>query len=91
MFTTLEGKGILRTATEEFLLASEYRLDDEMAHEFTRTFRHTYFFGRRYVDSFEGLMKNKHITFETVLRKNAVVQSKLMPRQRTVFVVLTYA
>ena len=43
MFTTLEGKGILRTATEEFLLASEYRPDDELAQEFTRTFRHNYF------------------------------------------------
>ena len=70
MFTTLEGKGILRTAVEEFLLASEYRPDDELAQEFTRTFRHTYFFGRRYVDTFDALIQKKQVTFEAVLRRN---------------------
>ena len=59
MFTTLEGKGILRTATEEFLLASEYRPDDELAQEFTRTFRHTFFFGRRYVERYESLKQKR--------------------------------
>ena len=31
MFTTLEGKGVLRTAPEEFLLAAEYNPHDELA------------------------------------------------------------
>ena len=44
MFTTLESKGILRTAPEEFMLASQYRPDDELFAEFIRTFRHTFFF-----------------------------------------------
>merc|ERR1712020_682437 len=40
MFTTLEGKGILRMATEEFLLSSRYKPHDPLAAEFIRTFRH---------------------------------------------------
>ena len=43
MFTTLESKGILRTAPEEFMLASQYRPDDELFAEFIRTFRTTFF------------------------------------------------
>ena len=39
MFTTLESKGILRTATEEFLLSSRFDPKDELAAEFIRTFR----------------------------------------------------
>ena len=38
-FTVLESKGILRAATEEFLLASRYKPHDELAAEFIRTFR----------------------------------------------------
>ena len=38
MFTTLESKGILRVATEEFLLSSRYKAHDPLAAEFIRTF-----------------------------------------------------
>ena len=68
MFTTLEGKGILRTAVEEFLLASEYRADDELAQEFTRTFRHTFFFGRRYVERYDALLARKDMSCQTILK-----------------------
>ena len=44
-FTVLESKGILRTATEEFLLSSRYKPHDELAAEFIRTFRHIFFMG----------------------------------------------
>ena len=44
MFCQLEGKGILRTGIEETLLSSEYDPHDEFAAEFTRTFKHTFFF-----------------------------------------------
>ena len=42
--TTLEGKGILRSGTEENLLASEYSAHDELNAEFKRTFRHSLLF-----------------------------------------------
>ena len=48
-FSVLESKGILRTATEEFLLASKYRPDDELNAEFIRTFRHRRFMGMSYL------------------------------------------
>ena len=48
-FTVLESKGILRTATEEFLLSSRYKPHDELAAEFIRTFRHTFFHGLYFV------------------------------------------
>ena len=44
-FSVLESKGILRTGTEEFLLASRYRPDDPLNAEFVRTFRHRFFLG----------------------------------------------
>jgi len=68
MFTTLEGKGILRTAPEEFMLASEYRPDDELAAEFLRTFRHRFFFGAKYVERFDNIAKAKNVTVNTILR-----------------------
>ena len=43
MFTNLEGKGILRSGVEEFMLSSEYSPFDELSAEFIRTFRHEYF------------------------------------------------
>ena len=46
MFSTLEGKGILRACTEEFMLASQYRPRDPLAAEFIRTFRHQNFGGK---------------------------------------------
>ena len=53
MFCQLEGKGVLRTGVEECLLASEYLPHDELAAEFLRTFRHTFFFGKAYLDRHE--------------------------------------
>ena len=38
MFVTLEGKGILRACTEDFMLASRYKLHDPLAAKFIRTF-----------------------------------------------------
>ena len=67
MFTTLESKGILRTAPEEFMLASQYRPDDELFAEFIRTFRTTYFFGRYYVERFDALAENRDVTQPSVL------------------------
>lgn len=45
-FSVLESKGILRTAPEEFMLASRYHPGDELAAEFIRTFRHNFFHGQ---------------------------------------------
>ena len=57
-FSVLESKGILRTAPEEFMLASRYDPSDELAAEFIRTFRHNYFHGVHYLQRFEALKKN---------------------------------
>ena len=46
MFTTLETKGILRTAPEEFMLTSLYKANDALTAEFFRTCRHEFFFGK---------------------------------------------
>ena len=64
MFTSLEGKGILRTAVEEFLLASEYSPSDELSAEFLRTFRHAHFWGKPYLDRLEALKKQTEVTLE---------------------------
>ena len=58
-FTTLESKGILRTAPEEFLLASQYRPHDELFAEFVRTFRHTFFHGIHYINRFDALAEEE--------------------------------
>jgi hypothetical protein len=54
-FRILESKGILRTATEEFLLSSRFKPHDELAAEFVRTFRHTFFHGLQYIKRYEAL------------------------------------
>ena len=54
-FSVLESKGILRTATEEFLLASRYRPDDPLNAEFVRTFRHEFFYGVKYLQKYDEL------------------------------------
>ena len=66
-FTVLESKGILRAATEEFLLASRYKPHDELAAEFIRTFRHTFFHGLYYVQRYEAL-KNREEKVATSIR-----------------------
>ena len=58
-FTALEGKGILRFATEEFLLSTRFKSHDELAAEFIRTCRHREFPGKAYLDRYEALMKTK--------------------------------
>ena len=57
MFITLEGKGILRASTEEFMLASRGRDHDQLAGEFIRTFRHQEFHGKFYLDYYDALQK----------------------------------
>ena len=58
-FGVLESKGILRTATEEFLLASRYRPDDELNAEFIRTFNHQRFTGMAYLQRYEQFKAKK--------------------------------
>ena len=65
MFCNLEGKDVLRSRVEEFLLASEYTPHDELAAEFIRTFRHTYCFGNAYLDRLDDILRKKNeITLE---------------------------
>lgn len=59
MFTTLEGKGILRMATEEFMLSFRYKPHDPLSAEFIRTFRHQEFHGKFYLDRYEALSNKK--------------------------------
>ena len=49
MFTTLESKGILRTATEEFALSAKYNPRDALAAECIRTCREETFHGRDFL------------------------------------------
>ena len=73
MFTTLEGKGILRMATEEFLLASRYKPHDPLAAEFIRTFRHRNFPGKFFLDRYEALAgKLSQVDVRIILPKQAV-------------------
>ena len=67
MFTTLEGKGILRTAPEEFMLSSLYKSHDPLAAEFFRTCRHELFFGRQYLQLYESLQGKETTREVTVL------------------------
>ena len=55
MFTTLESKGILRTAPEEFMLTSLYKPHDPLAAEFFRTCRHEFFFGKQFVALYDAM------------------------------------
>ncbi len=59
MFTTLEGKGILRASTEEFMLASQHKPHDQLAGEFIRTFRERHFLGKYYLDRYDALCEKK--------------------------------
>ena len=58
MFTTLESKGILRSAPEEFMHAALYKPHDELSGEFIRTFRHRYFWGAPLLKRYESLQSN---------------------------------
>ena len=59
MFSVLEGKGILRACTEEFMLSSQYKPHDPLAAEFIRTFRHQHFLGKYYLDRYDALEEKK--------------------------------
>ena len=72
MFTTLESKGILRVAPEEFLLASRYKPHDPLAAEFIRTFRDRNFPGKFFVERYEALATNNaKVDVRVLLPKNA--------------------
>ena len=73
MFTTLEGKGILRVATEEFLLASRYKPHDPLAAEFIRTFRNQNFPGEFFLERSEALCKREeNMDIRVMLPKQAL-------------------
>jgi hypothetical protein len=66
------GKGILRTATEEFLLSSRYKPHDPLAAEFVRTFRSQNFNGKFYLERCEALWKKESLVdVRVLLPKNA--------------------
>ena len=68
MFVTLEGKGILRASTEEFMLASQHKSHDPLAGEFIRTFRHANFYGKAFLTTYEETQKAPGVrTMETLL------------------------
>ena len=68
MFTTLESKGILRTATEEFALASKFHPRDALAAECIRTCRTQDFRGRDFLLRVEAVaQKMEHIEMKTLL------------------------
>ena len=63
---------MLRTGTEEFLLASQYRKNDELAAEFIRTFRHTFFHGLHYIKRYDALSQSHEtVPMSTLLPKAA--------------------
>ncbi len=57
LITTLEGKGILRSAGESFTLAGKAMRADELNAEFVRTFRSQNFNGSCYLHKLEALRK----------------------------------
>ena len=61
MFSVVEGKGILRTCTEEFMLSSQYKPHDPLAAEFIRTFRTKNFLGKYFLDRYDALYQKKGV------------------------------
>ena len=57
LITTLEGKGILRSAAEAFTLSGKHLGQDELNAEFLRTFRVVNFHGAEYLQRLEFLRK----------------------------------
>ena len=76
MFTTLETKGILRTAPEEFMLTSLYKANDALAAAFFLTCRHEFFIGTQYLDLY-GSMLQKETLRETTVRLSTKRGQKL--------------
>ena len=70
MLVTLEGKGILRMSTEEFMLAARYKPNDPLSAEFIRTFRHQHFHGKYFLEKYEALMSStKEVDMKILLPK----------------------
>ena len=72
MFVTLEGRGILRACTEEFMLAARSKKDDPLAAEFIRTFRLQNFYENFYLDYYESLKTgNSRVRSITIPKKDS--------------------
>ena len=70
MFTTLDTKGIIRSAPEEFMLSSMYKAHDELAAEFLRTCRHEQLLGCKFLELYDGMAS------EEGLRETTFASSK---------------
>ena len=77
MFTTLESKGILRTALEEYMLAAMHKAGDPLAAEFIHTFRHEHFNGRHLILRYEHIRDN--ISKQSV----SILMPKTLARRET--------
>ena len=79
MFTTLESKGILRTAPEEYSLSSLAKSHDPLSAEFFRTCRHEFFFGRQFLKLHDDEAAEKEreavLQVSTKMRKKAVTDA----------------
>ena len=53
------------------MLASEYSPHDELAAEFTRTFKQTFFFGKAYLDRFDQLLRAVSIKIDKCIPKKS--------------------
>ena len=69
MFSVVEGKGILRACTEEFMLSSQYKPHDPLVAEFIRTFRHQNFGGKWYLDRYDALCEKNNFRCEVAHAK----------------------
>ena len=71
MFTTLESKGILRMATEEFMLAANFHRWDSLSSEFIRSCREANFYGRAFLERVEAIASHQEdLTLTTILPGN---------------------
>ena len=68
MFTVLESKGILRTATEEFALSAKYHAQDDLSAECIRTCRSEPFHGSKFLTRVEAVAQGaKKMEIKTLL------------------------
>ena len=54
MLTTLESKGGIRAAPEEFMLTSLFKPHDPLAAEFFRTCHHEFFIGKQFLSLYDA-------------------------------------
>ena len=71
MFTTLESKGIVRTATQEFHPAADHNEKDNLSAEFIRTCKHADFHGAQFLQFADVALEGKQ-----------QVEGKLLPQSR---------